>query len=175
MMSNSLVRALRLVPLLALVPWLGCVLLIREPQAYQEDVIELVFAGDEAVSVCYEQALQDRQLAIERTEREAQGLYADIGPAVTEQIRKEAGLVVVRFRVEAGTGKLTDPQVDATQTTAPAIAVECVLASLDGLVLEDPDHKAADVTLAWKMSVGKPKRERPGGPEAETETEPAPE
>jgi hypothetical protein len=165
MMSASRPRSRRLASLfasgLALSPALGCVLLIREPEAYQEDVVELVSAGDDAIQACYDQVLQARQSTIEVTEREAQGPYADIGPAIESQLAAEQGLVVVRFEVEAKTGKLHDPRVDAAQTTASAPAVDCVLASLEGLVLEDPDHKAADVTLAWQLKVGKARKAAP--------------
>lgn len=150
----------------------ACVLLIREPEFYQEDVVELVESNEQkdALTACYETYLDARSIAVQAEQREENGLYTDIAPAVGKKLKAEdAGLVVISFKVAAKTGKLEQPRVDAERTTAPTQVADCVVSALEGLEMEEPDQYDGEITLAWKFSVGKP-RKAPEPVEANPET-----
>ena len=145
----------------------ACVLLIREPEFYQEDVVELVESNEQkdALTACYETYLDARSVAVQAEQREENGLYTDIAPAVGKTLEAEdAGLVVLSFKVAAKTGKLEKPEVDTTRTTAPTEVADCVVSAIEGLELEEPDQYDGEITLAWKFSVGKPRKASPPAP-----------
>jgi hypothetical protein len=64
---------------------------------------------------------------------------------------KVSGLVVVKFKVEAETGKIVGTKVVAEQTTAPAALSQCVVEAIDELVLDPPDAREGDATFQWSF------------------------
>jgi hypothetical protein len=63
-----------------------------------------------------------------------------------------AGTVAVRLRVEEDTGNVVSPQLEASQTTAPAELQQCVLASISGLALQPPDtSRPATGVYVWNF------------------------
>ena len=141
----------------------GCVVWVRDPGAYREELIELVEVKDEPIKACYEAALQRHQLAFEAEEREAQGPYADIGPAVKTRTAELKGDVVVSFTVAAKTGKIT-AAVDEKATTAPADLARCVSDALQDLKLDPPDENKGTLVLTFSLKPGKHKKARPDAP-----------
>jgi hypothetical protein len=66
--------------------------------------------------------------------------------------QKAAGKVTVKFSIEKKSGKLVDAQVDPASTTAPAALGQCVLASLNGIVLDPGDRNRGDASWSWSFS-----------------------
>lgn len=62
-----------------------------------------------------------------------------------------SGTVVVRFTVKAETGAVVNAQFDEVASSAPASLGECVVAALDGLVLDPPDARDGDATFQWEF------------------------
>lgn len=62
------------------------------------------------------------------------------------------GVVVVDFNVDADTGTLSGPEIIPGTTTAPAPLQQCVISSLDGLVLEPADRRRGDATFSWEFA-----------------------
>jgi hypothetical protein len=129
--------------------------MMREPEAFRDESIEMIQATEPALERCYGELLEREQAAAETAERAAQGPYADIGPAVTQRVAALQGEVVVAFRIEKKTGRILDPRPVFAATTAPEPVVACVLASLGDLRLEPPDEREAELELAWKLGIGK--------------------
>lgn len=65
---------------------------------------------------------------------------------------KAGGKVGVKFAIEKGTGKLIDAKVDATSTTAPDSVGQCVIANLDGVILQPGDKRRGEATWNWDFS-----------------------
>lgn len=105
----------------------GCSFAARNDQMYLKDTRELLQTRDGAISSCYDNALK-----------------AD---------EKAAGTVTVRFKVEAETGHIVDPQVDADNSSASSTLSDCVVAALEGLTLEPADARDGDATYTWSFVV----------------------
>lgn len=103
----------------------GCQFHARDEDGYRKATRELLETRSGDIQGCYDAALK--------------------GDA------KAGGLVVVKFKVEADTGKLLDTKVVAEQTTAPAALGECVVKALDGLTLDPPDARDGDATFQWSF------------------------
>ena len=128
----------------------GCVVWIREPTAYREELVELVEPREDRIQTCYEDVLAREQARIETEERAAQGPYADIGPAVTEKMKRMAGDVIVDVVVAPKTGDI-DVTLDEEATTAPSAVAGCVLGGLDGLTLAPADEREGRVALSFAL------------------------
>jgi hypothetical protein len=61
------------------------------------------------------------------------------------------GLVVLHFNVAEETGVLGGFEVQP-ESTAPAALSQCVVKSLQGLVLQPPDARKGDATFSWDFS-----------------------
>ena len=61
------------------------------------------------------------------------------------------GKVVVRFAIEAKTGRLVDAKIDAG-TTAPERLRQCVLASLSDITLDPGDRRRGVATWSWDFT-----------------------
>jgi hypothetical protein len=64
---------------------------------------------------------------------------------------KAGGKVVVRFAIEAKTGRLVEAQIDAG-STAPERVRQCVLASLGDITLDPGDRRRGVATWSWDFS-----------------------
>lgn len=103
----------------------GCEFHARDADAYRKATRELLETRNADIKACYDKALQGDS--------------------------KVAGMVVVKFKVEAETGKVMDAKVVPEQTTAPAPLGECVVKALDALVLDPPDARDGDATFQWSF------------------------
>lgn len=67
----------------------------------------------------------------------------------------QAGKVVVNFTVEKKTGKITNAVIDEKKSTASAEVGACIVESIDGLTLKDPempDMRDGAATFTWVYS-----------------------
>lgn len=151
---------MRRIAYLIVIPLLGCITYIRDPENLEIEVVELVEEREEALSNCYDEQLAKAQFDIELTERKKQGPYADIGPAVTEQVSRLNGTVVLSFFIDKKTGNFSRLTVEPTSTAAPPL-VQCVVNTLQTLKLDPADQRTGKVTLAWDFKVGKHQGLRP--------------
>jgi len=103
----------------------GCQFHARDADGYRKATRELLETRSANIQSCYDAALK--------------------GDA------KVGGLVVVKFKVEAETGKLVDAKVVSEQTTAPAALGECVVKAIADLVLDPPDAREGDATFQWSF------------------------
>lgn len=105
----------------------GCSFAARNEQMYLKDTRDLLEGRGGSVQACYDQALKADAAA--------------------------SGTVTVRFKVEADTGHIVDPQVDSDKSTAPSSLTDCVMAALAGLTLEPGDARDGDATYTWSFVV----------------------
>ena len=98
----------------------------RSPEQYRDDTRKLLEARDANIKACYDGVLKTDP--------------------------KAGGKVGVKFAIEKGTGKLIDAKVDATSTTAPDSVGQCVIANLDGVVLQPGDKRRGEATWNWDFS-----------------------
>lgn len=103
----------------------GCSFAARSDDVYERDVKTLLETKGEMVANCWGE--------VRKTDEQAQGT------------------VTVKFRVVEDTGALESPEIDPTGTTASEPVQQCVLQSLDGLVLEPPDNRPAVATYVWEL------------------------
>ena len=103
----------------------GCEFHARDADGYRKATRELLETRNASIQSCYDAALKGDD--------------------------KVGGLVVVKFKVEAKTGKIVDAKVAPEQTTAPAALSECVVKSIADLVLDPPDEREGDATFQWSF------------------------
>ncbi len=104
----------------------GCSFFARGPDDYRSAVRKVLDTRNAQVESCYRQALAADPNA--------------------------AGRVVVKFDVEPKTGNFANPAVVEQETRASDAVKNCVLTSLDGLVLAPPDQRKGEATFAWEFS-----------------------
>ncbi|MDX2051063.1 MAG: AgmX/PglI C-terminal domain-containing protein [Polyangiaceae bacterium] len=107
---------------------LGCTFIARGPDDYRKDTRAVLEQRQADVKTCYDAALK-----------------ADPGAK---------GIVAVKFKVEKETGKIVNAAIAADQTSAPAALGECVVKSLNGLVLDPPDKRDGEGTFVWDFQPG---------------------
>ena len=99
---------------------------MRDATSYQADTRTMLQGAGDQVKACYDRALaQDESVS---------------------------GTVVVNFKVQAETGMVTEAMVDEAESTAPASLSDCVLGTLDGLVLEPAAENEGQATFRWNFS-----------------------
>lgn len=103
----------------------GCQFHARDADGYRQATREMLETRNPNIKSCYDAALEGDS--------------------------KVGGLVVVKFKVEAETGKLVDAKVVPEQTTAPAALGECVVKAIADLVLDPPDAREGDATFQWSF------------------------
>jgi hypothetical protein len=97
----------------------------RNVATYRTDTASLLESRSQELKSCYEGALQgDTQLA---------------------------GTVTVQFVVAPETGKIKNPAIDPTRSTATPALGECVLKAIDGLVLAPPDRNEGRATFTYEF------------------------
>lgn len=104
----------------ALLAIVGCEFHARSPEQYRDDTQALIQANAPAIEQCYTAALQ--------------------------QDKALAGQVKVTFVVEPETGKIVNPQADAS---APPALGQCVTQVLGGLTLTPPDEREGQATWVF--------------------------
>lgn len=105
---------------------LGCSFYARGPEDYRAAVRKVLEQKQPDVEACYKRSY--------------------------EQDNSVQGRVVVSFEVEPKTGKIVKPSVVPAGTTANELLQQCVLASLDGAVLDPPDQRTGAATFTWEFS-----------------------
>ncbi|MEO6953078.1 MAG: hypothetical protein ABI321_14860 [Polyangia bacterium] len=101
----------------------------RTPTAYREDTQKLLDAKSSDIKTCYDGVLTSDQ--------------------------KAAGKVTVKFAFKASSGELLDPKIDPAATTAPSSVSQCVLSSLNGIVLTPGDKHRGDATWSWNFDTAR--------------------
>jgi len=101
----------------------GCSVMKRSPEQYRTDTRDLLDTKSSKIRSCYDEFL-----------------------AKTPDAN---GTVVVDFLVEKKTGTITDIQVNAEETKAPASLQTCVTKSIEGLVLTPVDRRDGDAKFSW--------------------------
>jgi hypothetical protein len=108
----------------------GCSFAARSPDMYRDDTAALLETRNADVTACYDEAL--------KTAQDAQGR------------------VTVRFLVEHDTGRVINVSADPAGTTAPEPLTQCVVNSLQGLVLSPADKRDGDATYVYDFTVAPP-------------------
>jgi hypothetical protein len=111
----------------------GCVLWMRDPEFYAEELTELLEANTEPIEACYDGYL-------------------------SAQDAEAKGALVVEFEIEKGTGALQHIEVVAKRSTVPESLAACVTDELAKLRLEPVDAKTAHATFTWEFVRGSQKR-----------------
>jgi len=106
----------------------GCSFHARSPDEYRDATQALLETKSADIKTCYDGALKGK---------------SDL-----------AGTVTVHFTVEAETGKIGNVQADVAKTQAPDVLQQCVVKSIDGLVLNPPDANPGDGTFEYQFVVG---------------------
>jgi TonB family protein len=104
----------------------GCSFHARDASSYRKDTRALLSTKDPDIKSCYDAELKKDS--------------------------KIAGTVVVKFKVEKETGKITDVKVD-NDSNAPESLSKCVVQAIDGLALQPPDARDGDATFRWEFQV----------------------
>jgi len=106
---------------------MGCGPAARTPENYRDDTQKVLETRSTEIKACYDGLLKT----------DAKG----------------AGTVTVRFDVMEETGKIVNPRVDETASTAPAPVRECLMNALQGLVLKPGDGKLGKATFVWDFQI----------------------
>lgn len=110
----------------------GCSFIARDTETYKKDNRSLLETKSSDIKACYDAAL-----------------------AASPDLK---GDVVVSYTIEKKTGKLTNVTVLADQTTAPEGLQNCIMGSLEGLVMPRADRRDGQVeSFTWSFQgQGKP-------------------
>ena len=98
----------------------------RSPDQYRDDTSNLLASKSPELNSCFDNARKTTPGA--------------------------SGKVTVRFSVEKKTGKIVNAAADPSRTTAPQPLIDCVIASLNGLVLSPPDQRNGDATFEYDFA-----------------------
>ena len=60
---------------------------------------------------------------------------------------------MVKFVIEAETGVIKDAKVVAKKSSAPKDLQQCVVRSMEGLVLTPPDARDGHATFVWDLTI----------------------
>jgi hypothetical protein len=104
----------------------GCTFYARSPDKYRDDTSSLLATKSAELNTCYDNA-------------------AKATPGIS-------GKVTVKFTVEKKTGKILNVTADPTRTTAPQPLIDCVVSSINGLVLAPPDQRDGDATFEYDFA-----------------------
>jgi len=97
----------------------------RNVATYRTDTASLLESRSPQLKSCYESALQSDT--------------------------KLAGTVTVQFVLAPETGMIKHPTIDPTRSTATPALGECVLKTLDGLILAPPDRNEGRATFTYEF------------------------
>lgn len=104
----------------------GCTFYARSADQYRDDTSNVLSTKAAELNTCYDNAVKTEPTA--------------------------AGKVTVQFTVEKKTGKITDVAPDPARTTAPPSLVNCVVTSINGLVLNPPDQRDGKATFEYDFA-----------------------
>lgn len=103
----------------------GCSFHARDAEAYRKVTREVLETRNGDIKSCYDAELKkDKNLK---------------------------GTVVVKLKVEKGTGIIKDVRLDTAASTAPESLGKCVVSALDGLKIDPPDERDGDATFSWEL------------------------
>ncbi|WP_437967149.1 AgmX/PglI C-terminal domain-containing protein [Sorangium sp. So ce260] len=109
----------------------GCSFALRSPEMYRDDTAALLSTREEQIRACYDAELARNPSA--------------------------EGKVTLSFLVLEDTGRLTDIVVDKDGTTASQEVTNCVVESIDGLVLTPADQNKGKGKFVWEFTPKAPK------------------
>jgi hypothetical protein len=98
----------------------------RTPDAYRADTGTALATKASDITACYNRVLAKTPTA--------------------------AGHVTVTFAVEENTGRIADPKLDSSLTTAPDDLSQCVLAAIPALSITPADPKRGQATWSWDFA-----------------------
>ncbi len=98
----------------------------RTPDAYRADTEKAFATKSDEIKSCYDKVLAASPSA--------------------------GGRVTVKFAVEEKTGKIVNPTVDNSQTTAPEAVSQCVLSAIPAVAITPGDRKRGDATWTWEFT-----------------------
>ena len=104
----------------------GCSFAARSPEMYRDDTAAVLETRKAQIKTCYDEVL--------KTTKDAQGR------------------VTVKFLVEHKTGQIKNIAPDPAGTTAPEPLTQCVVNSLQGLVLAPGDERDGDATFVYEFA-----------------------
>ncbi len=104
----------------------GCSFVARSPDQYRDDTSNLLASKAPELNACFDNAIKTT-------------------PGIT-------GKVTVHFSVERKSGKVLNAVADPARTTAPQPLIDCVTASINGLVLNPPDQRNGDATFEYDFA-----------------------
>jgi len=113
----------------------GCSVAARSPEMYRDDTGKVLATKSDDIRACYDGVLKGTPGA--------------------------AGKVTVKFDVpkdgEQNAGKISNVQVDAAGTTAPAPVADCVTKTITGAgPLAPPDQRLGQGSWAWDFNAPAP-------------------
>ncbi|MCH9685064.1 MAG: AgmX/PglI C-terminal domain-containing protein [Deltaproteobacteria bacterium] len=104
----------------------GCSFVARDTETYKQDNRKLLETKTSDIKACYDAALT--------------------------QTPTLSGDVVASYMIEKKTGKLTNVKVITDKSSAPEGLQNCVLASLEGLVMPKADRRDGEVqSFTWSF------------------------
>jgi hypothetical protein len=106
--------------------FLACTFYARSPDQYRDDTSNLLATKSAELNTCYDNASKTT-------------------PGMS-------GKVTVKFTVEKKSGKVLNVTADPTRTTAPQPLIDCVVNSINGLVLAPPDQRNGDATFEYDFT-----------------------
>jgi hypothetical protein len=110
---------------------MGCTFYARSQQDYRDATSKLLESKKAELDACYDNVLK-----------------------ATPGIK---GKVTIQFSVAEKTGKIEDVKADPARTTAPQSVVDCVVTSINGLVLDPPDQRKGLATFEYDFAQKKAK------------------
>jgi hypothetical protein len=121
---------------MCLITMAGCSFMARGEDQYRQDTRAELEKHNAEIKSCYDNALaQDPNMS---------------------------GTVVVNFSVEKKTGKFTQVSADPSQSTAPETLQNCVVNTIDGLVLMPEDRREGQATFSYVFNAQGMPMEAPG-------------
>ena len=104
----------------------GCSIHVRSPEQYRDDTQALLETRAADIKACYDNELKTNATL--------------------------TGRVTVHFMVEKETGRITNVAPVPAGTTADEKLTNCVVNSINGLVLTPPDDNDGDATFVYDFS-----------------------
>lgn len=108
----------------------ACTFYARDVDTYRADTRTVLETRNAKIKECYDRALETNETV--------------------------AGKTTINFIVEKKTGTMMNVQLDES-STAPDDLNQCIVNSMEGLVLDPADQREGQATFTWQFKVGQPR------------------